>query len=78
MTDHTAYDRLMAEAIPTGKFGGPYTPTPVARLPEHLEPTSTEDAARHAAELAAEAATFDVGRHARHLTAVPNHTDTAA
>lgn len=74
MTDHTAYDRLMAEAIPTGRFGGPHEHTPGATTPASL-------AALHYAELEAELAAYEIGRGARnvrrkrHLTVV---TDSAA
>lgn len=73
MSEPTPYERLLAEELPTGRFGGPYRPAPRPRLPQHLEPTTPEDAARHAADLDTAAAAFDTGRHARrHLEPVPD------
>lgn len=61
----TALDRLMAEAIPDGTFGGARQPKP-RRLPA----TPPADAARHLAELA-----DAIG--APHLTAVPDQPEPA-
>ncbi|WP_431980047.1 hypothetical protein [Streptomyces qinglanensis] len=81
----TPYERLMAEEIPTGTFGGgPYAPPsqpPAAPAEPHTPrwtPTSPADAALHAAEAVAETGAFETGRHARHLHPVPNPTHTAA
>lgn len=51
MTTPTPYERLLAEELPTGEFGGPRPDTPrQLALPQR---TPREDAARHYAELAA-------------------------
>lgn len=68
-----AYERLMAEAIPTGRFGHPQPTKP------HDEPWTTEEQAQHLADLAAalkdwqdpsKTAQRDRDRHRRHLRLV--------
>lgn len=70
----TPYERLLAEELPTGQFGGPrpHQPEP-PRLPDHLEPTTKEDQIRHYADLAHALAGWNDGEHdpRRRLTAVP-------
>lgn len=55
--------RLLAEAVPNGRFGGRLAPSApsTVRLPAHLSPTDPETAAEHARVLDAEAATFRTG-----------------
>ncbi|WP_030888230.1 MULTISPECIES: hypothetical protein [Streptomyces] len=60
------YEQIMAEELPTGRFGYPYRPHHRREPRAHAwEPTDPAQAARHADELAAAAATFRCGRHAR-------------
>ncbi|RZU28216.1 hypothetical protein EV284_6382 [Streptomyces sp. BK022] len=49
----TPYERLMAEAIPTGRFGRPAPPQAPPAAPARAEPPrwSEEEQARHLAEL---------------------------
>lgn len=70
MTEPTPYERLMAEAIPTGRYYRAWRPTQPARPETTHEPrTSPEDAARHAAEAVAE---MTEAGALLHLEAVPN------
>ncbi|MFH8558896.1 hypothetical protein ACH4FE_35640 [Streptomyces celluloflavus] len=62
----TPYERLMAEALPTGSFGD----APRHHSPTTVAPTSALLAAEHRQAL--EAALGPTGR--RHLSAVPSHS----
>ncbi|GAA2686274.1 hypothetical protein GCM10010400_58230 [Streptomyces aculeolatus] len=76
----TPYERLLAEEIPTGQFGGPIPDQPQPpHLPDHLEPTTKEDQIRHYAALAHALAGWNDGEHdpRRRLTAVPETADQA-
>lgn len=77
----TPYERLMAEAIPTGTFGHPQPTKP------HDEPWTTDEQAQHLADLAAavkgwqnpaKAAQRDRDRDRRHLRLVHNNQHTNA
>lgn len=63
----TPYERLLAELIPTGTFGGP--------KPDPISATSPTLAALHAHELDCATAAYDAQhrgqRPPRHLTALP-------
>ena len=70
-------ERLAAEAVPTGTFGGPRVtvPAPLTGAKPHREPPPDPQAARHRAELLAALDGHLVGRpRHRHLRAVPNAT----
>lgn len=76
MTQPSPYDRLLAEELPTGTFGGRYKPDPVTSRPGPAQPgTCEEEAAQHAAVLEAETAAYDATHAraaARHLRPVLN------
>lgn len=77
----TDLDRLLAEAIPDGTFGGA-RPTPTRRsLPRDLQRTTAEEAAMHQRVLrravAAHAAHHLADKQPTHLKPVPDQPDTA-
>lgn len=73
----TALDRLYAEAVPDGTFGGA-RPTPTrCSLPRDLQVTSAEEAAMRQRVLAREVAAYDEAHRGRrprtcHLRPVPD------
>ncbi|MFE0376223.1 hypothetical protein ACFW1M_11670 [Streptomyces inhibens] len=74
----TPLERLLAEELPTGQWGGPRR-APQARTASLSRPTTPLEAAEHVAALEAELNHLDgrgTGRPERHLKAVP-HTPAA-
>lgn len=74
----TPYERLMAEAIPTGTFGGPRPNTPAHGPYEVRNPVSPTQAAQHYAELDTATNGWHWTDNPRHLHAVPNPESDAA
>lgn len=81
----TALDRLFAECLPDGTFGGA-RPTPTRRsLPHDLQTTPAEEAAMHQRVLDHEVAAYDEAhrgqrphRHLHPVTTQPATTRSAA
>ncbi|MFJ5802704.1 hypothetical protein [Streptomyces decoyicus] len=70
----TPTERLLAEELPTGQWGGPRH-APQARTADLRRPTTPIEAAEHVATLEAELNRHDgrgTGRPERHLKAVPD------
>ncbi|MFD0053004.1 hypothetical protein ACFVHR_04670 [Streptomyces sp. NPDC127168] len=64
-----AYERLMAEALPTGTFGHAQ---PTSSQPRTHRPWTAEEQAQHRADLEAALTTSETRGPRRHLTAVPD------
>lgn len=65
----TPYERLMAEALPTGTFGHAQPTSAQQRAPR---PWTPEEQAQHRADLEAALAGTESRGPRRHLTAVPD------
>lgn len=66
----TALERLLAEGIPDGTFGGP-RPTRAPPTAQSKRPDPDPDAARHVAELLEALDQHDDDARRRHLRAIP-------
>ncbi|MDN3244115.1 hypothetical protein [Streptomyces sp. ZSW22] len=65
----TPYERLMAEALPTGTFGHAQ---PTTIQPRTRRPWTEEEQAQHRADLEAALTASESRGPRRHLTAVPD------